>query len=127
VEGIADTVDLLPCVGNIISTGKTRSLEWRLFQLRQLKKMISENEVPCKEALAKDLGRGDFESFALELLPSILEIDYCLDNLGTWMQPTFTSGEALVTVEAHERDLIKFLLSLCSSWCYGARHLRDHI
>jgi hypothetical protein len=106
VESIAVTKDLLLRVGNIFWIGKTRSLEWRLLQLRQVKKMISENEVPCKEALAKDLGRGDFESFALELLPSILEIDYCLDNLGTWMQPTFTSGEALVTVEAHLRDLI---------------------
>lgn len=67
-------------------TGKTRSLEWRLGQLHALKKMISENEVPCKEALAKDLGRGDFESFALELLPSILEIDHCLKHLSTWMQ-----------------------------------------
>jgi aldehyde dehydrogenase (NAD+) len=70
-------------------TGKTRTIEWRLEQLQALKRMISENEVPCKEALAKDLGRGDFESFALELLPSILEIDHCVKNLSSWMQVLF--------------------------------------
>jgi aldehyde dehydrogenase (NAD+) len=78
----------------VFLTGKTRTLEWRLHQLRQLKKMVSENEIPCKEALAKDLGRGDFESFALELLPTIFEIDHGLENLSKWMQPTFTSGKS---------------------------------
>jgi len=72
------------------NSGKTRSYEYRIGQLRQLRKLWSENSVAICDALSKDLGRSFFES-ELELLPSIAEIDYCISNLSSWMNPVLVN------------------------------------
>lgn len=72
-------------------SGKTKSFEWRVSQLQAIKRMCVENEIQFKEALTKDLGRGDFESYGLEILPSIMESDFMVSHLHEWMRPTYTS------------------------------------
>ena len=42
---------------NTFNSGKTRDYEWRIKQLKQIKKMLKENEITFAQALANDLGR----------------------------------------------------------------------
>ena len=69
---------------------KTRSYEWRIAQLKQLKKLLKENEVQIIDALAKDLGRPPFEGCGLEIIPLDMEIDFCIKNLKKWMETPLT-------------------------------------
>lgn len=63
-------------------TGKTKSLEWRKHQMRQVIKMIQENVDAIQKAVQKDLGgariRSVFEMDAVE------EAQKVLDKLDTW-------------------------------------------
>lgn len=85
-----EIAEALAKVRSTFASGKTRSYEFRVAQLRQLRKLWSENTVAICEALSKDLGRSFFES-ELELLPCISEIDYCLSNLASWMKPVLAN------------------------------------
>lgn len=69
-------------------SGKTKPYEWRISQLQAVRRLFTENEKLIAEALAKDLGRCFFDSVALELLPSIMELDNVIANLKSWMKPT---------------------------------------
>ncbi|KAI6342630.1 hypothetical protein MCOR25_011169 [Pyricularia grisea] len=44
------------------ATGKTKSIEWRKWQLKQLWWLVHDNEQLILEALAKDLGRHELET-----------------------------------------------------------------
>ena len=69
------------------NSGVTRSLEWRLRELKQLERMISDNEDEIQEALQADLGKCRFESFVTETGFSIGDIQYALKHLKRWMKP----------------------------------------
>lgn len=68
-------------------TGKTLSYEWRHAQLKALLCMCKENETVIAKALNEDLGRGQFEAIALELVPVYMEIEHALGALAQWMKP----------------------------------------
>jgi len=67
--------------------GKTLSYEWRRSQLQALLRMCKENETDIAKALNADLGRGQFEAIALELVPVYMEIEHALGALAQWMKP----------------------------------------
>ena len=48
-------------------TGKTKSVEWRIRQLKGLMKMYEENDSLFYEALDKDLRKPKWESMAAEV------------------------------------------------------------
>lgn len=50
------------------NSGKTRSYEWRLSQLKSIEKMVEEKEMEITEALHKDLSKPAFEAFISEVL-----------------------------------------------------------
>jgi aldehyde dehydrogenase (NAD+) len=77
---------------NTFGTNKTRSYEWRIRELQQLKKMLVENEKGFINALQKDLGRPIFECVGLELTPLVVELDHAIQHLYQWMKPDFVSG-----------------------------------
>ncbi|XP_076238716.1 aldehyde dehydrogenase type III isoform X2 [Calliopsis andreniformis] len=64
--------------------GKTRSLEWRIKQLKQLLLMVEECKAELISALATDLRRSKYESIALELLIVQGEIKHMLMNIKEW-------------------------------------------
>ena len=66
---------------------KTRSYDWRIHQLTQLKKMLKENEKLFIDSLHKDLRRPNFECIGLELIPLVIEIEHAISNLKAWMKP----------------------------------------
>ena len=69
------------------SAGKSLSYDWRRSQIIAIRDMCKENEEAISAALASDLGRGNFEAIALELLPLYQEVDHALSNLSSWMKP----------------------------------------
>ena len=47
--------------------GKTNNINFRIDTLKELKQIIKINEERILEALKKDLGKSDFESYATEV------------------------------------------------------------
>ncbi len=70
---------------------RTRSYEWRVSQLKALRKFLVEKEKEINEALWKDLRKGDFESAITEQGVVMSEIDYTLSRLADWMRPESAS------------------------------------
>ena len=68
-------------------TGATLPYEFRVQQLRQLKRMFKENEEAILQALATDLGKPAFEAFASEIAFVYEEINFNLKYLKRWMRP----------------------------------------
>ncbi len=68
--------------------GLMESEEARVTQLRQLKRLLEENDERINGALAADLGKSPIESFATETSFVIGEVEHAIENIGTWMQPT---------------------------------------
>lgn len=67
--------------------GLTRPLEWRREQLRQVQRMLQENEAELNGALAADLGKPAIEGWIAELGFTIAEIDEMLRHLAKWLRP----------------------------------------
>jgi aldehyde dehydrogenase (NAD+) len=59
----------------------------RVTQLRQLRRLLEEQEERLVEALAADLGKPPVEAYATEIGFTISEIDHALANLPAWMAP----------------------------------------
>ncbi|XP_076380158.1 aldehyde dehydrogenase type III isoform X2 [Megalopta genalis] len=69
---------------NAFFSGKTRPLEWRIKQLKQLELMLEECKPDIISALASDLRRCKFETIALEVLISQGEVKTLLMNIKEW-------------------------------------------
>lgn len=69
------------------ATGRTRSLQWRQAQLTGLLRLLQERETDLVEALAEDLGRPAFESWASDLRVIGREIEDLQRNLARWARP----------------------------------------
>jgi aldehyde dehydrogenase (NAD+) len=69
------------------ATGKTRNVEFRIEQLKILKRAIIANEEVIFQALKSDLRKPHFETYMSEILLAIKEIDYTLKHLPKWVKP----------------------------------------
>ena len=69
------------------SKGKTKSPEWRVEQLQQLKKMTIEQESRILAALKNDLNKSTMEAWSSELGFVIGDIEHTLKHLKKWMKP----------------------------------------
>ena len=75
----------------------------RVTQLRQLRRLLEEQEERLVGALAADLGKPPVEAYATEIGFTIAEIDHALAGLPAWMAPervkvplTFKPGSARI-------------------------------
>jgi len=68
-------------------TGATRTYHARLKALRRLQTQLLTNEKNIVEALHKDLGRPEFESYVAEIGFVKSELRYNLSHLKRWMKP----------------------------------------
>lgn len=73
------------------STGKTQAIEFRQQKLQQLKQSLIDDESSIIEALKKDLGRANFETYLSEIRASKQEINYALKYLKKWTKTTKVS------------------------------------
>jgi aldehyde dehydrogenase (NAD+) len=81
-------------IGDIVSkqrtffqTNHTKNIDFRLAQLRILKKTIIEQETKIYAALKADLRKPEFESYISEIAILIQEINHTIKNLKTWSKP----------------------------------------
>lgn len=85
VSQVAATVSRLR---HTFDSGKTRPIEWRLAQLREIERALHEHEADFTEALRKDLAKPSFESGMAEMGWAKAEAKYARKHLGNWMKPT---------------------------------------
>lgn len=77
--------------------GHTLDVEWRLKQLRLLKKAIKDYEDKLLEALQLDLGKCEFEAYTTELMTVYEEIHTAMRNVRKWSE-----------IRAAETNLIQY-------------------
>src|SRR5882757_3301274 len=65
-------------------SGKTKDLAFRKWQLKQFWWLVEENEDRICEALAKDLNRHEFESYATDILGLKQDILAHIEHLEEW-------------------------------------------
>lgn len=68
-------------------SGKTRSAQWRIQQLQQVKKMTLDNEQKIRAALEADLGKCKLEAWSSEISYITSEVDHTIKHLRKWMKP----------------------------------------
>lgn len=74
-------------------SGATLPIEWRIRQLKRLKRAVIEREAELEQALAADLGRSAVEAYLCDIGPVIVEINEIIRGLRRWARPeTYFSG-----------------------------------
>jgi len=76
-------------------SGRTKSYEWRMAQLRGMKKFCKENADQMSQALAADLGRPRMEALLADISSVIMEIEHTEKSLNKWMEPESVSTPLL--------------------------------
>lgn len=79
--------ELVELQRNYFNSGVTRSIDFRIEQLRKLKNVIQKYEKDIVTALNKDLGKHEFEAYASEILFLYNEIDYAIKHIRSWAKP----------------------------------------
>lgn len=79
--------DQMTRLRDAFNTGKTRSVQWRIAQLKQIKKMTLDNEQKIREALEADLGKCQLEAWSAEISYISGEVDHNIKHLKKWMKP----------------------------------------
>lgn len=67
--------------------GATKSLPFRIQQLRKLRSVLAGNEREIFNALKTDLRKPAYEAYGGEVGAVISEIDYALDHIREWCRP----------------------------------------
>jgi aldehyde dehydrogenase (NAD+) len=68
-------------------TGATQSYDFRLNQLKRLKKVVLESEKELYQALYADLKKTDEDAWATEIGFFLSELNDTIEHLKSWMQP----------------------------------------
>jgi aldehyde dehydrogenase (NAD+) len=68
-------------------SGATQSYDFRLNQLKRLKKVVLESEKELYEALYADLKKTDEDAWATEIGFFLSELNDTIEHLKSWMQP----------------------------------------
>jgi aldehyde dehydrogenase (NAD+) len=88
VTAVSEIAAIVGRVRDGAAAGLLDSEAARVTQLRQLKRLLEENDERISEALAADLGKSPTEAFATETSFVIGEVEHAIEHLGRWMQPT---------------------------------------
>jgi aldehyde dehydrogenase (NAD+) len=79
-----DTHALIAEQRRYFTTGKTRDVEFRIQQLKQLKKALQSSEQMLVQAVQRDFGRSEFDTFTLELMWLHRDIDEAVRRVKKW-------------------------------------------
>jgi len=72
---------------SFFQTNATLDVQWRIEQLRRLRRAVVAHRTDFEVALRADLGRTPFEGTLCDVLPTLLEIDDMLRHLRRWAKP----------------------------------------
>lgn len=67
--------------------GVTKTLDFRIKQLKILKAAVEKNETELLAALKADLGKPAAEAYVSEIVDTISDINYALKNIRRWTKP----------------------------------------
>jgi len=81
---MASYAEVVSSARQAFATGKTKSVEWRIKQLKGLMKMYEENDTVFYDALHKDLRRPKWESMAAEVENNKNDIIGTLREIKEW-------------------------------------------
>lgn len=70
----------------VFAAGRTRTLDWRLEQLRGIERLVDERETEIAAALADDLGRSPTEAWLGDVASTKAEAGYARKRLKKWMR-----------------------------------------
>lgn len=71
----------------MVFTGVTRSLSFRMKQLQTLKTAVKKHEKDITEALREDLRKSEYEAYTTEIGYLYDSIRHTMKNLNRWMKP----------------------------------------
>lgn len=80
-------VEILQSQKTFFNSHKTKDLSFRKTQLKKLKNLIKKHENQLYEAIYKDFGKSEFETFGTEISFIYKDIDYYLKNLNSLAKP----------------------------------------
>ncbi|KAK4481306.1 hypothetical protein RD792_012191 [Penstemon davidsonii] len=69
------------------TSGKTKTFEWRVSQLKAILKITANHEKDIVKALRSDLNKPEHETFVHEIAAVSSECDFALKELRGWMKP----------------------------------------
>ncbi|KAK6132292.1 hypothetical protein DH2020_033992 [Rehmannia glutinosa] len=72
---------------SVYSSGKTKSVEWRVSQLKSLLRITTHYEKDILEALRSDLNKPELEAFSHEVYGVSSSCELALKELHRWMMP----------------------------------------
>lgn len=78
---------LMASLKTTFQSGKTRALSWRKAQLNALAKLVEDNQQAIADALERDLGKCQAESYTSEIGFLLSDIKHTLKHLSKWSQP----------------------------------------
>jgi aldehyde dehydrogenase (NAD+) len=84
IDDIAAAIDR---VRDGYRVGVVRAVLDRETQLRQLKRLLVEQEHVLAQALRADLGKSPFEAYSTEIGFTLNELDHALNHVRSWTQP----------------------------------------
>lgn len=82
-----DATALVDKQRQFFSTGKTKDVEFRIQQLKKLRKLIADNEQAIMDALKKDLNKSPMEAYGTEIGFLLADIDHTLKDIRTLSKP----------------------------------------
>ena len=62
----------------------TKPVAYRIQQLKVFRKMVTENETQFYEAIFKDFGKSEFDTFTAEISLILKDIDHAIKNIKFW-------------------------------------------
>lgn len=74
-------------VKQVYSSGRTRSVTWRLSQLAALQQLLEDNGPTLEAALGQDLGKNGFEAWVSEIGQVLAEIRWLRKHTAKWAKP----------------------------------------
>lgn len=88
---IAQFDDAISAARCAFASGQTKNILFRREQLKQLYKLLEDNEHQFVEALRSDLKKPRFESMMTEVDFVMNDIRSALNNLNSWVKPKFVA------------------------------------
>jgi len=80
-------------------TGKTRPLQWRKSQLKNLLRLLDDNEAVLCEALGKDLKKPKQECITLEIEYLRNDVRGCINNIEKWMADNYVEKNIVTMMD----------------------------
>jgi len=100
--------DILHSQREFFNTQKTKNVKFRKMYLEKLRDEIIQNENLLYEAIKKDFGKSQFETYVTEISFVLKDIDYYLKNLNKLSKPkkvTTNLSNQIATSKIHSEPL----------------------